>query len=329
MDLRFKQLRQVDLNLLVVFAVFAEELSVSATAKRMLLSQSATSRTLDRLRAQFNDDLMVRSGSGYRLTPVGTHLAQELQRLLPELETLLGQPAFDPKTAEASFRITGPDNVCGMLCSQLYRGVLMTARGVKLTFVPWYEGAIADLDRGRVDLVLSNDDVLVPTHLRSRLLYRERFWCIVAREREWPEKITLERYLEGEHVAVSLLDGVQSIPDKRLAALGKTRRAQLRMAYFGAALECVPGTDLVLTTTTWGAKQARLRPDLRVLNAPKEITGFGFQAVWHPRLEADPAQSWFREQLFSIAETLVWSLEQYVETLAAPDRPRRRKGDPA
>ncbi len=107
MDLRFKQLRQVDLNLLVVFAVFAEELSVSATAKRMLLSQSATSRTLDRLRAQFNDDLMVRSGSGYRLTPVGTHLAQELQRLLPELETLLGQPALTRRQRRRAFASPG------------------------------------------------------------------------------------------------------------------------------------------------------------------------------------------------------------------------------
>lgn len=304
MDLRWKQLRQADLNLLVAFVVFAEELSVSAAAKRLLLSQSATSRMLDRLRAQFEDDLMVRGAKGYQLTPAGVRLARELERLLPELEALMGKPVFNPAREEASFRITGPDNACAMLCPLLCRHVLPEAAGVKMIFVPWSESALTDLDRGRVDLVLSNDDVLVPAHLRSQLLYREQWSCIVSQESRWPERLTLKRYLEGEHVVVSLLDGVQSIPDKRLAAMGKTRSWSIRMAYFGAALECIPGTELILTATSSATRAARGRKDLRILEAPTELTGFGFQAIWHPRLETDPAQSWLRERMFALAKTL-------------------------
>ncbi|HTH52833.1 MAG TPA: LysR family transcriptional regulator [Edaphobacter sp.] len=304
MNLRWKQLRQTDLNLLVAFAVFAEELSVSSAAKRLLLSQSAASRTLDRLRTQFNDDLMVRSSGGYQLTPAGTRLARELERLLPELEALMGKPVFDAVKEEASFRITGPDNVCAMLCPLLCREVLPKAPRVKLIFIPWSETAIADVDRGRVDLVLSNDEVLVPTHLRSQRLYRERFWCIVARGSRWPERLTLKRYLEAEHIAVSLLDGVQSIPEKRLAILGKSRRWSIRMAYFGAALECVAGTELILTATSSAARVARARRDLRVIEVPPELTGFGFQAIWHPRAETDPAHMWLRRQIVALAKTL-------------------------
>lgn len=301
MAMRWKQLRQTDLNLLVAFAVFAEELSVSAAAKRLLLSQSAASRTLERLRLQFNDDLMVRGVGGYQLTPEGARLARDLERLLPDLEMLMGRPRFDPAQEEANFRITGPDNVCAVLCPLLCREVLPKAPGVKMVFVPWSESALGDLDRGRVDLVLSNDDVLAPAHLRSRLLYRERWSCVVARESGWPERVTLKRYLEAEHVVVSLLDSVQSIPDKRLAALGKSRRWSMWMPYFGAALECIPGTELVLTVTSYGEKIARERRDLRVIEAPAEITGFGFQGLWHPRLETDAAHSWLREQVARLA----------------------------
>jgi len=302
MDMRWKQLRQADLNLLVAFVVFAEELNVSAAAKRLLLSQSAASRTLERLRAQFNDDLMVRGPGGYQLTPTGGRIARELQRVLPELEALMGRPEFDPAKEEASFRITGPDNVCAALCPHLCRHVLPKAAGVKLTFIPWSESAIPDLDRGRIDLALSNDDVLVPAHLRSRLLYRERFWCVVSRESKWPERLTLKQYLEGEHVAVSLLDGVQSIPEKRLAALEKTRKWSIRMAYFGAALECIPKTELILTATSSAANTARRRRDLRVIEAPPEVTGFGFQAIWHPRVDTEPAQMWLRERISEAAD---------------------------
>ena len=48
--MRVTQLRQADLNLLVVFSVLAEERNVSRAAKRLLLSQPAVSRALQRMR---------------------------------------------------------------------------------------------------------------------------------------------------------------------------------------------------------------------------------------------------------------------------------------
>jgi DNA-binding transcriptional LysR family regulator len=66
--MRLTQLRQTDLNLLVVFAVFAEERNVSRAAKRLWLSQPAVSRALQRLRDTFQDDLFVRTSVGYELT---------------------------------------------------------------------------------------------------------------------------------------------------------------------------------------------------------------------------------------------------------------------
>ena len=54
-----EKLRQVDLNLLITFAAIAEEKSVTAAASRLLLSQPAVSRALQRARAMFQDDLLV------------------------------------------------------------------------------------------------------------------------------------------------------------------------------------------------------------------------------------------------------------------------------
>jgi len=66
--MRLEKLRQVDLNLLITFAAIAEEKSITAAASRLLLSQPAVSRALQRARAMFQDDLLVRSPQGFELT---------------------------------------------------------------------------------------------------------------------------------------------------------------------------------------------------------------------------------------------------------------------
>lgn len=123
---------------------------------------------------------------------------------------------------------------------------------------------------------------------------------MTAREHRLPKKLTLERYLTEDHIAVSTLDGVQSIPEKRLAAIGRVRQSSIRVPYFGSALECLAGTKLVLTATSAVARAASMREDLRVVEAPAEITGFSFQMVWHPRLTGDPAHGWLREQILQL-----------------------------
>lgn len=77
------QLRQADLNLLVVFKVLAEERNVSRAGRRLLLSQPAATRALGRLRDMFKDDLLVRVSGSYELTPKGQLLLQELEATLP------------------------------------------------------------------------------------------------------------------------------------------------------------------------------------------------------------------------------------------------------
>jgi DNA-binding transcriptional LysR family regulator len=302
--MRWKQLRQADLNLLVAFAVFAEELSISAAAERLLLSQPAASRTLQRLRALFADDLLVRGAGGYQLTPTGVRLQAELNRLLPQLDSLLGRAAFDPTTEPARFRLTGPDNVCSALAPLLCRLTLPVAPYVAFEFVPWSGNAFADLDRGHLDIALSNDDVLIPSHLNSQLLYREDWHCIVAKESPHRGPFPLDAYLAADHIAVSTIDGVQSIPDKRLAVGGHVRNFSLRVPYFGTALECIAGTRFVLTATSSIACIAEKRSELRVLPPPDELIGFSFLSVWHPRLESDPSHRWLRQELQRVSSQI-------------------------
>ena len=55
--MNIEKLSRLDLNLLVCLQVLMQELSVTRTAHRLCLSQSAVSKSLAKLREQFNDPL--------------------------------------------------------------------------------------------------------------------------------------------------------------------------------------------------------------------------------------------------------------------------------
>ena len=77
--------KNVNLNLLVVFAVLMRERSITRAAGTLALSQPAVSNSLKRLRALFGDDLFTRVSQGV----VPTARAHSLyQNLLPSLETI-------------------------------------------------------------------------------------------------------------------------------------------------------------------------------------------------------------------------------------------------
>jgi hypothetical protein len=64
------------------------------------------------------------------------------------------------------------------------------------------------------------------------------------------EQDRVKQYLAASHIVVSTYAGVQTIPDKQLAAVGAKRSSCIRVPYFGVALQCLPGTELVLTVTS-------------------------------------------------------------------------------
>ena len=297
--MRLEKLRKVDLNLLITFAAIAEEKSVTAAASRLLLSQPAVSRALQRARRMFQDDLLVRSPNGFELTLRGRKILLELEGLLPRMERLIVPTPFDPIREKSIFRLAGPDNVCTVLIPSLCKQYANAHYKAQFEFFPWQSGITDLVEHGQLDLILRIDDGLLPSHFQTERLYREDFICAVARDSRFGDRLSLKQYLAASHIAVSPLAGVQTIPDKRLAAIGARRSSCIRVPYFGVALQCLPGTQLVLTLTSGMTSVVNGDRNLRLVKAPQELHGFHFLMAWHPRLNTDPRHVWLREALRS------------------------------
>src|SRR5437899_7397574 len=169
--MRTTHLRQADLNLLVVFTAVAEERNITRAASRLLLSQPAVSRALQRLRDMFHDDLLIRTPTGYEPTPKGLRLLQELESTLPRLDRLMAGTDFDPSAEEATFRIAATDHAAHVICPLLCRTVLKGNCKVSFDFVPLHQGQYDAVEKGRLDLLLNADDGTVPTHVAKEVIF--------------------------------------------------------------------------------------------------------------------------------------------------------------
>src|SRR3989475_10095693 len=307
MSMRLEKLRQADLNLLVTFAAIAEEKSITAAASRLRLSQPAVSRALQRARAMFQDHLLLRSPRGFELTLRGRKILQELEGLLPKMENLVTPSLFDPMREKSHFRISGPDNVCTVVLPRLCRHYANGRYQVQFEFLPWQSGIAELVEHGQVDLVLHIDDGLLPVHFHSERLYREDWICAVARGSRFGDRLSLRQYLAASHIVVSTYAGVQTIPDKQLAAVGAKRSSCIRVPYFGVALQCLPGTELVLTLT--GGMRSVIKNDrrLRLVKGPQKMHAVSFPLACHPTLNTDSPHVWLRQAVRSAAESLISS----------------------
>jgi len=274
--------------------------SIPATAEPTGGKQSVAARSRD----------VSRRSAGPVPEWVGAHVAgteeilEELQILLPKMEHLVTPNLFDPMREKSHFRISGPDNVCTVVLPSLCRQYGNGRYQVQFEILPWQAGISELIERGQLDLILHIDDGLLPVHFHSERLYREDWICAVARDSHFGDRLSLRQYVGASHVIVATYGGVQTIPDKRLAAVGAKRSSCIRVPYFGVALQCLPGTELVLTLTSGMTSVVKGDRRLRLVKAPQELHGFHFLMAWHPRLNTDPRHVWLREAMRSIAADL-------------------------
>ncbi len=302
--MRTTQLRQADMNLLVVFTVLAEERNVSRAARRLLLSQPAATRALGRLRDMFKDDLLVRVSGSYELTPKGQLLLQELETTLPRIDRLLTGGEFLPSQETMHFRLAGTDYASHIIGLPLAHYLLAAGDNLSFGLSPLNDNTLDDLSRGRLDLLFNPDDGQVSSRYERQALFQDDFVCVVDKASPYGNKLTLNEYLKARHIGVSIFNGVQTLPDERLAASGLKRKIAFTVPYFAVALQGVVGTNLIATVPRRIALSEGRNSDVKVVKTPKPLSKFTYFMWWHPRMTSDAAHTWLRDAVQKVVEGL-------------------------
>ena len=302
-NMQWPHLSGLDLNLLAALHALLDECHVTRAALRVGLSQSAMSRVLARLRADFGDELLVRRGRRvYVRSARGERLLGDLRGLLPQLDRLMEGDRFDPARANRVFRIAGTDHAAAVIVAELVRRCRGPAPGVGVEVLNWSAESYRLVEAGNCDLALGVGSVPAPpASLQIEVLYEEHFVCLLDADnrRGTPaRRFSLPEYLARPHVCFVTMDGQQALVDSALAELGRTRTVVLRSPYLVASALALAGSDLVLTVPSrFAAQILGISGRFQRVEPPEEIGRFPYAMVWHPRLDAEPAHRWLRQQV--------------------------------
>ncbi len=292
-----------DLNLLVSLALLAEERSVTATARRVGVSQSAMSHQLKRLREHFDDSLFVTSPDGLVPTPRLEALIGPLRAALAGVGAALREGApFDPSTSTARFVVAGSDlhELVGMprLLARLAREAPM----VRIALVRRSANVVDQLARGRVHLAVAPAAGVIPgvgldhPQLQQRRLRVDGFRVLVREGHPRIKKrLTLKAYLEVGHILVSPAGGEGSVVDSVLARRGERRHVRAQVSHFAPAPFLVARSDLILTCPTGLADAATELAPVRSFAPPIALPETPVHSYWHERFQHDPAHRWLRD----------------------------------
>jgi DNA-binding transcriptional LysR family regulator len=304
-DMLLTHLEGVDLNLLPPLVALLEERHVTRAAERSGLSQPAMSRTLARLRQLLDDELLVRDGSSYVLTPRAERIERQLAGVMPQLETLFAAEVFDPATAEEHYRLAATDYALLLFLHQVAREVNELSPHSALQIESPRDAVFDDVLHGRLDLSFY---VAPPPATFSReLLFEDICVCVMSADHTLAKRkrLTLDEYLRCSHLVIDIIDGEQPLIVNRLKELGVARRAALTLPLNAGAHSALPGTNLVATLNKRLVDRYADDPALAVVGAPVELEPFHYFMFWHPRLDNDPAHQWLRDTIRSVAAATV------------------------
>jgi len=293
-----------DLNLLVALDVLLAEGSVARAAQRLRLSPSAMSRALARLRETTGDPLLVRAGRGLVPTPRALELRGRVGQLVQDGAAVLRPAArLNLKRLVRTFTLRTSEGFAENFAPDLIARVGEEAPGVRLCFVQKPDRDSSSLRDGIVDLETGVAGKTTAPELRVQALFRDRFIGVVRMGHPLGQgEITPARYAAGRHIFVSRRGLDRGPIDEALNLLGLERAIVTIVAGFSTALALARASDLIASVPE--RHTGILRAGMHSFPLPvatKEIT---VSLLWHPRLDADPAQRWLRGHVKDVCAAL-------------------------
>ncbi len=300
-----ERLRGVDANLLLSLHALLEEQNLTRAGERMTMSQPAMSGALNRLRKHFDDELLVRSGRGFDLTPLAQAIRPVVAEAVEAAEALLGnQRDFDAATSVKRFTVSMSEYAMTVLAEPLIRLLGEHAPQCTIALDPLdVRPDQVETQLMRRDLVIAPLGFAFPGRLQP--VFTDELACIVSSDnpRLVDGALSLEDLRDMPHAVASFLPAGRPRPlEVKLTERGLGDRAVLVEVTSLLTLPfAVSGTDMCAFVPSRLARRCAALLDLTIARTALDAVQITEAAHWHPRRESDPAAVWLRRLLHDVA----------------------------
>ncbi|MCC3283267.1 MULTISPECIES: LysR family transcriptional regulator [Arthrobacter] len=304
-------MKSIDLNLLPTLQILLRLRNVSRTAEHLQLSQPATSAALSRLRRYFDDELLVRDGRHYELTPLAQDLVPLVDDALQSLDRVTGiRTQFNPLTSDREFFIAGSDYAATMFAEPLRRILQVEAPEVSVNIIPTSGMRLDQADFTRCDLIVGPAGYSLPG--QSKPVFRDSFVAVMDSHSPFLEREVLRVEDLGDlpHAVGYFGESIKTPADLFFESLGVERKIAAHVSGFLALPLLVEGTDLVALVPKMLALRTQRGADITIIEFPVESEPVLIEAMfWHSSRTEDPANLWLR----SVVQRACAQLHQKLE----------------
>lgn len=313
-------LRSFNLNTLPILREILIHGSVGKAAIALNVSQPALSGALKQLRAQFGDELIVRSGGSMKLTPRAEALLAPLEQALSAVQKLLVPSAQDFADLQVVFRIATTDHVMNVLGAALVRLLLRENLNIQPHFLNAGGHSAEQLLKGEIDFIIMPKLTLVGSHVYSReqhslnseFLFAEALIGIArSDDKDLARGLSAEEYLARPHVSLNL-DPQRNISVEQAFLAGNSLR-QNDVAQFSnyiSLLGVVASTSCIALVPERLATRVKDTFDLQTFAPPLAFPPLEWTMIWHRRNDDDQTFARCRTILKSCAGATSNSMKQ-------------------
>jgi DNA-binding transcriptional LysR family regulator len=310
-------LNRFDLNLLIALDALLREKNVTRAGERVYLSQSSMSGALQRLRDYFGDELLVRAGREFELTPRAQALVEPIRDILLRTQAALEvEPTFDPASTTRVFSIVMSDYCFVAFMREVVKRLQKEAPGITCRVESLDSSSVKRLEAGDVhfcllpetpqligSVALINEAGKSATLRRSRL-FTDDWVCAVWRDHPTVgDTLTLEEYLALPHAVADFGFGTNTVEDLAVRRDGLRLTTPVSYAGFSALPMLLAGTPLVATIQRRLGTFLEPSFPIKLLSPPISLAPIQETLFWHERHEFEPGHMWLRKLMIEVAQS--------------------------
>ncbi len=305
------QFKNLDLNLFRVLLALLEHRSVTRAADELVLTPSAVSHALGRLRTALGDPLFERRGGGLKPTAFAIEVGRRVRPSIDQLRHALNREEFDPATVEREFVIGAGSYAAVVLLPPIAASLSKVAPGIRLRVRRLEDQSPEDVEHGRIDMLFG-----VSSSATGRLEWRpmatdRMVWVARKGHPAVREPLTLTMLAEVRHVIIEkfsrvisagypelrrFFDESRELGDATRAAAGQGRKRGSGTSTIVTdpmhAIAIAAQSDHV-TLTLKGLADSYLTNRIQILTPPHPTPPFELGVIFHPSRESESGFSWF------------------------------------
>ncbi|WP_259048794.1 LysR substrate-binding domain-containing protein [Klebsiella sp. BIGb0407] len=302
MNIMHPALRRIDLNLLLMFDAIYRHRSVRLAAEELIISTSALSHALTRLRTALNDPLFYREG--HRMCPsvYATQLAPSISSALMFLNQQLSpQPDFSPSVSTDCLQIAITDFTAFCIFPTLMKRLQFVAPNLSFEFrYLAHSPALTELLAGEVDLALGFSALNEHEHPDLDVInWLTDEYVIISNINRI--QLTFDDYLAARHVVVTPWNETQGVLDIELERLGHTRNIAIKTPSMLSAPFIIEDTDLLMAIPRSAAERFIQTARLKIFALPFTVAPFEVKIYSHIRSGKRGATHWLKKELQKMA----------------------------